>query len=73
MKRYMKTLCLGLMLMLSASAMAQNQTVTGTVLDEAGEPVIGATVTVTGTKTATIPLVVLSVWKKTSRLWKKSL
>lgn len=54
MKRYMKTLCLGLMLMFSASAMAQNQTVTGTVLDEAGEPVIGATVTVTGTKTATI-------------------
>lgn len=50
----MKTLCLGLMLMFSASAMAQNQTVTGTVLDEAGEPVIGATVTVTGTKNATI-------------------
>ena len=54
MKKYMKTLCLGLMLMFSASAMAQDQTVTGTVLDELGEPVIGATVTVAGTKTATV-------------------
>ena len=42
------------MLTFSASALAQNQTVTGTVLDEQGEPVIGATVTVAGTKTATI-------------------
>ena len=42
------------MLMFSASALAQNQTVTGTVLDETGEPVIGATVTVAGTKTATV-------------------
>lgn len=50
----MKTLCLGLMLMFSASAMAQDQSVTGTVLDEQGEPVIGATVTVAGTKTATV-------------------
>jgi len=54
MKRYIKTLCLGVMLMFSASALAQNQTVTGTVLDELGEPVIGATVTVAGTKTATV-------------------
>ncbi len=54
MKRYMKTLCLGLMLMFSASAVAQNETVTGTVLDELGEPVIGATVTVEGTKNATV-------------------
>ena len=54
MKRYMKTLCLGLMLMFSASAVAQNETVTGTVLDEMGEPVIGATVTVEGTKNATV-------------------
>ena len=54
MKRYMKTLCIGLMLMFSASALAQDQTVTGTVLDELGEPVIGATVTVDGTKTATV-------------------
>ena len=54
MKRYIKTLCLGVMLLFSASAMAQNQTVTGTVLDELGDPVIGATVTVEGTKTATV-------------------
>jgi hypothetical protein len=46
MKRYIKTLCLGLVLMCSASALAQNKTVTGTVVDELGEPVIGATVTV---------------------------
>jgi len=54
MKKYIKTLCLGLMLMFSASAVAQNQTVSGTVLDELGEPVIGATVTVDGTKNATV-------------------
>ncbi len=54
MKKYIKSLCLSLMLMFSASAMAQNQTVTGTVLDELGEPVIGATVTVDGTKNATV-------------------
>jgi len=54
MKKYIKTLCFGLMLMSSASTLAQDQTVTGTVLDELGEPVIGATVTVTGTKNATI-------------------
>ena len=54
MKKYIKTLCLSLMLMFSASAMAQNQTVSGTVLDELGEPVIGATVTVEGTKIATV-------------------
>ena len=40
--------------MFSASALAQNQTVTGTVVDELGEPVIGATVTVEGTKIATV-------------------
>ena len=54
MKRYIKTLCLGLMLMCSASALAQNQTVSGTVVDELGEPVIGATVIVEGTKIATV-------------------
>ena len=54
MKKYIKTLCLSLMLTFSASALAQNQTVSGTVLDELGEPVIGATVTVAGTKTATV-------------------
>ena len=35
-------------------AFAQNQTVTGTVVDELGEPVIGATVTEAGTKNATV-------------------
>lgn len=34
--------------------MAQNKVVTGTVIDELGEPVIGATVRVEGTKTATV-------------------
>ena len=43
-----------MMLMFSASALAQNKTMTGTVVDELGEPVIGATVTVEGTKIATI-------------------
>ena len=54
MKRYIKTLCLGLMLLFSASAMAQNKVVTGTVIDELGEPVIGATVRVEGTSIATV-------------------
>ena len=49
------SVCLSLLLSLFAMpALAQNQTVTGTVVDENGEPVIGATVTVEGTKTATI-------------------
>ena len=43
-----------LMVFLSIPAFAQNQTVTGTVLDELNEPVIGATVTVEGTKIATV-------------------
>ncbi len=54
-KKNIYSLCLSLMMSLfSLSAFAQNQTVTGTVLDELGEPVIGATVTVEGEKTATI-------------------
>ncbi len=54
-KKFIISLCLSLVMSLfSLSALAQNQTVSGTVLDEAGEPVIGATVTVAGTKTATI-------------------
>ena len=48
-----KALALGLALF-AMPAFAQNQTITGTVLDELGEPVIGATVTVAGTKTATV-------------------
>lgn len=40
--------------MMTATAVAQNKTITGTVLDEMGEPVIGATVMVAGTTTGTI-------------------
>ena len=56
MKRKLITsLCMSAMMAFSAlPAMAQDQTVTGKVLDELGEPVIGATVTVVGTKTATV-------------------
>lgn len=54
MKHKIFCFCLGVMLAFPASALAQNQTVSGTVLDELGEPVIGATVTVEGTKTATV-------------------
>ena len=50
MKKYIKSLSLSLMLVFSASAMAQNKMVTGTVIDELGEPVIGATVMVDGDK-----------------------
>ncbi|MBQ9186425.1 MAG: TonB-dependent receptor [Prevotella sp.] len=53
-RRLIISLCIGIMALLAMPAFAQNQTVTGTVLDEMGEPVIGATVTVEGTKTATI-------------------
>ena len=46
------SLCLSLMMSLfTMPAFGQNQTVTGTVLDELGEPVIGATVMVNGDKT----------------------
>lgn len=40
--------------MMTATVVAQNKTITGTVLDEMGEPVIGATVMVAGTTTGTI-------------------
>ena len=54
-KKLIYSLCLGVLMSLCPlSASAQNQTVTGTVLDELGEPVIGATVTVDGTKIATV-------------------
>ena len=54
-KKFIFSLCLSVVMSLfSLSAFAQNQTVTGTVVDELGEPVIGATVTVVGQKTATI-------------------
>lgn len=51
MKKFLMTL---LCVLLSATtALAQNN-VTGTVVDEAGEPVIGASVMVKGTKTGTV-------------------
>ena len=55
MKReYIKTLAFGMALTCAMPAMAQNKVVQGTVLDDLGEPVIGATVKVAGTKTAVI-------------------
>ena len=55
MKReYIKTLTFGMALTCAVPAMAQNKVVQGTVLDDLGEPVIGATVKVAGTKTAVI-------------------
>ena len=47
--RLISTLCMGLLMTVSATA--QNQTVKGKVLDETGEPVIGATVAIAGQKT----------------------
>ena len=49
-----KTLFLVLAMMCSLPALAQNKTVTGTVIDETGEPVIGATVRVEGTQIAAV-------------------
>lgn len=51
---YMKTFAFGLALTCAVPAMAQNKVVQGTVLDDLGEPVIGATVKVAGTKNAVI-------------------
>ncbi len=53
-KKYIKSLTLGTMLMTSATVMAQSNVIQGTVVDETGEPVIGATVRVEGSKTATV-------------------
>ena len=57
MKKTIKHIILGLALAMSTPALAQNK-VSGTVIDENGDPIIGATVTVVGTKTSTetIPL-----------------
>ena len=51
-KKYFITLCLGLLTALPA--LAQTKTQQGKVVDENNEPVIGATVKVEGTKTATV-------------------
>ena len=53
MKKTIKHIILGLALAMSTPALAQNK-VSGTVIDENGDPIIGATVTVVGTKTATV-------------------
>ncbi len=47
-------ICLCMIVAVSLSAFAQNKSVKGTVYDEAGEPVIGATVAVKGTKIGTV-------------------
>ena len=49
-----KALFLGLAMACVMPVAAQNKVVTGTVVDETGEPVIGATVRIEGTKTATV-------------------
>ncbi len=55
MKKYIKSLCFGLAMMFALPTMAQKmKVVQGTVYDELGEPVIGATVQVKGTKNATV-------------------
>ena len=54
MKRYIKTLFIAVAMICAIPAMAQNQTVQGTVVDETGEPVIGATIRVEGTKNAAV-------------------
>lgn len=53
-KKYIKTLTLGMALTCAVPAMAQNRVIQGTVVDEHGEPVIGATVKIPGTKTAVV-------------------
>lgn len=53
-RRYIKTLALGAALTCAMPTMAQNKVVQGTVLDDLGDPVIGATVKVAGTKNAVI-------------------
>lgn len=55
MRKFIARICLGTMMAFAAApVMAQNQTVTGSVVDENGEPVIGASVMVSGTKTGTV-------------------
>lgn len=50
----MKKLCTIILLVLSSVLYAQNETITGTLLDDAGSPLIGATVLVKGTSTGAI-------------------
>lgn len=53
-KTYFTSLALGLALTCTVPAMAQNQVVRGTVLDENGDPVIGATIRIPGAKSGTV-------------------
>lgn len=46
--KLIKTLCFGIAMTCAVPVMAQNQTVKGTVVDENGEPVIGASVMIAG-------------------------
>lgn len=53
--RYFKALTIGLALCSASTAFAQKtNTIKGTVVDENGNPVIGATVRVSGAKTGTV-------------------
>ena len=49
-KQIIISLCLGMMALFATPALAQNQKVTGTVVDDKGEPIIGASVMVAGEK-----------------------
>lgn len=54
-KYFIISLCMSFLLVFSLPSYAQNaRTVTGSVMDEFGEPVIGATVMVIGTTTGTV-------------------
>ena len=55
MRKFIAKICLGsVMALVATPVLAQNQSVSGTVVDENGEPVIGASVMVSGTKTGTV-------------------
>lgn len=54
-RKHLLSICLCFLMMLVASSVqAQNRTVKGTVVDESGEPIIGATVMVEGTDNGVI-------------------
>jgi TonB-linked SusC/RagA family outer membrane protein len=52
--KYIKTLFLGMAMLCALPIFAQNRVVKGTVVDENGEPIIGASVQVKGTRTGTV-------------------
>lgn len=47
-RKFIKALCFGLMVCAATPALAQSQTVKGTVVDENGDPIIGASVRISG-------------------------